>query len=301
MVGRITEIIGSSPAKLIISGEYSILYGEPALITPIGLYMQVKISQIQNRIIEIRLCDLGTQVHFDIASITNFNKGETALSHEEKVLMLMQVFFSTYNISLKSGIRISVSSEIPIGSGFGSSAALIIALLRALHKFFHIPVVDHVFLEIAHEIEHLYHGKSSGVDIYACYYDKALLCNIDGNGLHYEELQTKHNFKYLITGKPECTTADCVAYVKKHFKASDTIWRTMGDITHALKFALRNNDITEARFLIKENHKCLVTLNVVPKAIQELITQIEENNGVAAKICGAGAIAGEKAGAVLVI
>ena len=51
---------------------------------------------------------------------------------------------------------------------------------------------------------------------------------------------------------------------------------------------------------VRENHKLLVKIGVVPDPIQQFIKDVEKWGG-AAKTCGAGAVAGDSAGIVMVI
>ena len=51
--------------------------------------------------------------------------------------------------------------------------------------------------------------------------------------------------------------------------------------------------------LIRENHKLLNKIGVVPQNICNFINEIEVDGG-AAKICGAGSIKGDSAGAIIV-
>ena len=64
--------------------------------------------------------------------------------------------------------------------------------------------------------------------------------------------------------------------------------------------ALQSNQIESVMQTISQNHALLVKIGVVPVAVQSFITDIQHIGG-AAKICGAGSIAGNKAGVVLVV
>jgi mevalonate kinase len=57
--------------------------------------------------------------------------------------------------------RLTVTSELPIGSGFGSSAALCTAIARLLMRDYR---DDHRTWRIAHELERFFHGTPSGID-----------------------------------------------------------------------------------------------------------------------------------------
>ena len=71
-------------------------------------------------------------------------------------------------------------------------------------------------------------------------------------------------------------------------------------VTEAMDKALREQSHAGMRAAIQQNHQLLLNIGVVPSRVQQFIQAIEEADGVA-KICGAGAVAGDQAGAVLLL
>jgi mevalonate kinase len=67
-----------------------------------------------------------------------------------------------------------------------------------------------------------------------------------------------------------------------------------------MDMALQAHSYLRLQEAIQANHHLLVSVGVVPERVQHFIKQVEEQKG-AAKICGAGAVAGDNAGAVLVM
>jgi mevalonate kinase len=101
------------------------------------------------------------------------------------------------------------------------------------------------------------------------------------------------DYYWIYTGTPLSSTGECVDRVRQQFTHSE-IWQEFAAITrqwHAATAADRSA-------LLRENHRLLCRLGVVPGAVQRLIQQIEVLGG-AAKISGAGSIRGEAAGLVL--
>jgi mevalonate kinase len=52
--------------------------------------------------------------------------------------------------------------------------------------------------------------------------------------------------------------------------------------------------------LIRENHRLLCRIGVVPQKVQQFVSEVEAAGG-AAKVCGAGSVRGDSGGAVLVL
>lgn len=60
---------------------------------------------------------------------------------------------SVHKIEIFEGMKITTSSDAPIGSGLGASSVLTIAILKALDEFFNLNLTKFALAEIAFEIE----------------------------------------------------------------------------------------------------------------------------------------------------
>jgi len=88
------------------------------------------------------------------------------------------------------GVDVAISSDVPIGSGLSSSAALLVALLRALRTALDLGYSDLDLARVAHRAEHGFVGVPVGVmDPMACSLaapERALL--LDTQTLRYENV-----------------------------------------------------------------------------------------------------------------
>ena len=105
---------------------------------------------------------------------------------------------------------------------------------------------------------------------------------------------------YLVeTGTPETTTGECVVQVKEKFE-TDMIWNDFESVTREVEAAVRENNEGLMRSLLRENHRLLCRIGVVPEKVQRFVSDVEAAGG-SAKICGAGSTRGDKGGVVLVL
>lgn len=70
----------------------------------------------------------------------------------------------SYASSARPSIDVVVDSDIPVGSGLGSSSALSIALCGALMRVFRVVAEKYIISNWAFNIDKFFHGKPSGVD-----------------------------------------------------------------------------------------------------------------------------------------
>lgn len=145
--------------KWIVAGEHSVLRGSPALAFPVyGKYLEL---------------NWETAPTFSVAF-----EGERG--HEFQILFAgvfdraLELLGRPADPGLRRG-RFEVRSTLPVGAGLGASAALSVAV----GKWFvsRGAIAEAGLFEFCRELENLFHGESSGVDVAVA---------IESRGLHFE-------------------------------------------------------------------------------------------------------------------
>lgn len=194
------SVTASAPAKVILHGEHSVVYGKLALAASIDLRTRVQIKinghHKKQRPLRVNLLnyskksldfDLGllAALHYDLkvqdidvelkkalGQIVSDNCPEEHLEHSEGLVALLYLcvaFFKESDLELLP-LDITVTSDIPMGAGLGSSAAFSVALAAAL---FHLqaglkrlPEDEEADKEVickwAFKSEKIIHGNPSG-------------------------------------------------------------------------------------------------------------------------------------------
>lgn len=306
------QLKARSPAKLILSGEHSVLYGSPAIAMAVNRYAETTIRHHFSPAVFFNFLNLKYAKSFTLSTLYSlkyelqeqyhaFLEGKCGIREVlKKPFELLQFTVSNllekWNISLTSGVEIHTSSNIPMGCGMGSSSATVMSTVFALSKFYNLSLDTTRILSLAKDAENLQHGRSSGLDLHL---------TLQGGCLKFQTGKTESrvfpNMPLTIvqTGIPQVTTGQCVAAVAHHFE-DNVLREDFSAVTEEMDQALVRSDIEEMKRMIKENHQLLLRIGVVPPRVQAFVQAVEAEGG-AAKICGAGAVSGEKAGVVLVL
>ena len=300
-----------APGKIILSGEHAVVYGKPALVMAVNRFAQATITDYSGTRVHFELADFNVHSSLSMQSLRElkarlvrayqrFLNGELGIRDVlAKPFHLFEFLFITLidgvQLKLDRGIKIRLSSKIPIGSGMGSSAATLLSLLKALTEFFKINLKVDDYYTYGLEAEKLQHGKPSGVDPYI---------SLHGGFVRFqnqkaERLDIPNVPFYLVnTGMPTTTTGECVSDVAHHF-ADANIWDDFETVTNEMQRALVKSDAIEVQRWVRENNELLMTIGVVPPRVGDFIRDIEAAGG-AAKIAGAGSVRGTAAGMVTV-
>lgn len=290
-----------APGKLILSGEHAVVYQQPAIAIAVNKHVTTNIKPDEDLSIHfleyvftLPLSALAQKVQAIKNRYEKYQQGKLDIKQifehpSELVLLILDDY------KLNQGLSISLHSELPIGCGMGTSAALILSCLTALNDYFDIHASPNEVYQQALVLENFQHGKSSGLDISISQLGGALFIE---QAKHYPLNLNLQDFCMIHTGKPSSTTGECVEHVKK-YKQDQRLWKSFSDITHQLKLALEKNNVQLLNEAIKENHKLLMHIGVVPQRVAEFIQQLELL-GYSAKISGAGSIRGESGGMVIV-
>jgi mevalonate kinase len=134
---------GRAAGKIILLGEHAVVYGRPALAAGLGLGLEV----------EMRAGAGGPRVESD----------HGALADDPRPARLVAEAAAALGVAA-NGLAVRIRSELPSGAGLGSSAALAVAVLRALAAAAGRRLAPGEELDLARRLEAIFHGQSSGVD-----------------------------------------------------------------------------------------------------------------------------------------
>lgn len=306
----------SVPAKIILSGEHAVVYGNPAIAMAVdrlakckieknnlgedGILFELKNFQFLKNFAFTELLAVKTTIEKRYAE---FLKGSIKIEHvlEKSVdLLIYALAYFTEQLKIQKedlkGFNLKVSSDIPIGCGMGSSASVIVNLLQALTNFFSINLtLEQAFL-LARSVENIQHGFSSGLDVYMAMHGGTVYFQ---NGKFNKIKNLTMPFYIINTGKPESSTGACVAEVASHFK-NKALLKAFAKVTENLNKAIEKNDLKKIRASITANELLLEKIGVVPKRLQNFMRKLEAKD-FAVKVCGAGAVLGEHAGIILAL
>ena len=305
-----SKVQSFAPAKIILSGEHAVVYQKPALACAVNRHAGVTIQGRKEQGVVFHLRDIKTTVQSTVSTLRRirdrlrgnfhqFAKGNLSIRHvlsspwEIFQYSLISVL-EACRIELKEGLHIDFQSTIPIGCGMGSSAATAVSFLKAVSHYLGLNRSIDWLEKCVYDCEQLQHGFPSGIDASLALRGGCILFQ---KGTANEQLTLpKTPFWLIHTGTPLSKTGECVEHVRKHFSSS-AIWSEFETITLQMKRFIETGSFDHPEFLrlISENQTLLEKIDVVPDPIMRCIQELK-NHGIFAKVCGAGAVRGDRGG-----
>ncbi|ADG12701.1 mevalonate kinase [Methanocaldococcus infernus ME] len=253
--------------KVIFFGEHAVVYGYTALSLPINLSTNVNIKKNDNLVIELK--NLNKKLGFEEA------KKDKDFRYVIKAIELLKV---------KEPFFLSVSSELPVSCGLGSSASVVVATIRALSKFFNLNLPKKEIAKLSHRVEREVQGKASITDTYTISYERAL--KIRNNEFsfidEFEKTVREEKLYIAYVEEREMKTADLIKVVSEK-EEKEEIFKEIEEITRE---AL-SSDVERIKELMLENHKLLDKLGVSTKGLNRVV-RLAKKFGCGAKLTGAG-------------
>lgn len=314
------------PGKLILSGEHAAVYGKPAIAVAVDRHATATVTSTDiSDTVSFKLPRYGVSTTLSVGQLRaqtralwqrhrlaragRLSAPELVVTDpiqplQAAVIQAMENFNPMdsptarpeLNARPQAGCHIQLDSDIPTGCGLGSSAATTLSVLRAVTGCLGRKMEQGWYERAAGRIEELHHGRPSGVDVATCARGGCLRFH---NGRATPLPPPDFPLRLVHTGMPATNTAACVFHVQQH--ADDgNLWDAFEQVTQAMEQALTQRDMAACRQAVRRNHRLLVEIGVVPARVQRFIAAVERQGG-AAKICGAGAVAGDSAGMVWVV
>ena len=140
----------SAPGKFVILGEHAVVYGKPAIVLAVDRRITCSVRRSRRNTLNGEPIDFNRQPHFR---------------------------YLTRDIH--QSMDYVTNSEIPAGSGMGSSAALSAALAMALRNSRDQSIDERTLVDEAYGAELFAQGNGSPMDASACVHGKGIAVNID--------------------------------------------------------------------------------------------------------------------------
>ncbi|MEM8526715.1 MAG: GHMP kinase [Bacteroidota bacterium] len=158
-----------SPARLDVMGGIADYSGSLVLQMPLALHTEVYIAKRTDSV--IRIYSKGKEFLFDISHLPKAGGSFLEQRVWEKqeapkwslyVLGCLFVLLDEKKLPIK-GLDIWITSEIPIGAGISSSAALEVATMRALYQIYDLPIEREPLAALAQKAENFVVGAPCGI------------------------------------------------------------------------------------------------------------------------------------------
>ena len=307
----------AASAKCLLTGEHSILHEAPALCIPVPLatvsHLQVCSDHHDSKyLLESKgtcLFDMSGSIdelehtaHRVNERYENYLQGKISLEQvltQNTMLAQLALFeilrmrYEDRKIRHSLKVNCQIKSTIALGSGLGSSAALIASLLK------HAKMPRENLEQLALKLECYQHGHSSGLDLMVSLYKKMIVFK-QGQFLSYKTPHTlTQSLLFIHTGQPMSQTGQCVEQSKQILKKETGLLKRFSLVSEKIIQQIRTSDFQSLGKSFYQNQLLLEDLGVVPQKVQKFLAELY-TYGLGGKISGAGTVQGDQAGLVVV-
>ena len=252
---------GRAPGKVLLLGEHSVVYGHPALAASIPRYVTVDVTPAPEPRLEL---PGGMQTPFPLL------EAAVAIARD-----------SGFN----GMFHARVASEIPLGSGLGSSAALGVALARALKP----GCGPDEAAALAMRVERVLHGAPSGVDPAACAREGVIFFT-RGDPPAVEHVRGAAFLVVALSGIARGThsTVLPLAERRKTDPRVDPLLEKLGARAREGRERFESGDLERLGECFDAAHAALREIGVSCPELEETVDALRKAGALGAKLTGAG-------------
>ncbi|MFW5893135.1 MAG: mevalonate kinase [Bacillota bacterium] len=261
---------GQAHGKIILIGEHSVVHGHPAMAMP---FMAGQV-----------VCGLESGAVDWL--ISRFHEGP--LDDAGALFDPIRTLIHALQEALGIGPFIhKLKSDIPMGAGLGSSAAIAAAVIRAYHTAADIRLDDEQLFDWIQFSEKNAHDNPSGIDALTVMHDHAWYFT----KTHREPIEKALGAKLVIADTLERTaTREAVAHVAS-YQGSDrfkTAMKTLHERVKTSRTALKEKNLQTLADAMNDAMKALASLGLSTPTTNAFIETAKASGALAAKLTGGG-------------
>lgn len=271
---------GRAFGKLILAGEHAVVYGHPAIAAPLPALSAL--AWVVPGEDEVIICSEG----YSQTATLETREGPLAPLAEAARDALARMELDPVALP---PLRFQIASTIPAGAGLGSSAAVTVALVRALYRFFGFPLDPTILQEIATQAECMAHGSSSGIDPAAVSATEPIRFR-KGEKPHPIPLSTPLDLVVADSGE-RAETGRMVESIRQKVENDPGARATLdalGGIAPRMEPALLAGDLKGVGALMNEAHAGLAALGLSTPKLDAMAQAAIEAGAFGAKLSGSG-------------
>ena len=270
---RISDFTIEVPAKWVLTGEHAVLRGKEAIAFPHPTF-SLKLVYRKKKEFSITANPFQSVVRSLIGRALEW-LGQDARSFD-------------------SG-EVDIQSQIPIGAGLGSSAALCTAIARLV--IWKTGTDESSWIPLSTHLEDVFHGKSSGMDVHAIAHGRPIEFSMSRGARPLAGVERLPRFELYDSGL-RGQTLDCVEKVKHwrhvHPQRADRFDQKMDDATRLAKEGLIEfqKDVSRGEDRIaramQDAQNCFETWGLLTPDLIGQKHELLKQGALAVKLTGAG-------------
>ena len=275
-IKRKTSTTAMANGKVILLGEHAVVYGKPAIAVPIKNAVVAEVSDSSQ----------PPEIHVPAWDI------DDKLEESNTVWwQAIQDVFRTLEIADQK-FSVHVKPNIPAAMGLGGSAAIAVAIVRAVSRHFKLDLTEEETNQFAFQCEKAAHGTPSGIDNTIATYGQPLVYR-SGEQQHLDILEfTKPlNLVIGISDHPSLTV-DMVAGVRERWRRNrglyDSLFDNFGQVVNSGIQAIHEGDYRHLGHMMTINHGLLSAIQVSSPELDRMVQIARDHGSLGAKLTGAG-------------
>jgi mevalonate kinase len=267
----------SAPGSLMLLGEHAVLRGESALVAAINQRIRVELTPNQDAQIQIHSA-LGEHI------------GSLGAIGDHPKLRFVLAAIGAHEQSISTGFDLRISAPFSDQVGFGSSAAVSVAVHGALLRWIEgaMPTQEHLFRQALATMRSV-QGRGSGADIAASVYGGVVAYRMDAID---EVFPIATPISAIYCGY-KCATPEVLARMEEAYAQDpahyDALYKRIGACADQGIRGLRAGDLQEVARAMELQQTCMVELGLNTAELDEIVAAMQPLNGLSGtKISGSG-------------